>query len=464
MELAYAAALGQREGVSISAAEAAGRHDFGRRSERLRRHGALAASAAGHRRSSAPGASAARFSDWMWSSPSSRSCACHRRPPSTKPSLSDDDRRVFIEAVALVEPASLTDADRDTIVAAIRKGRARLTPRAHAGRGASRSPTRFGLSPAAPHAAAVGRRARARAGGRLPVAERAPLARTRERRRLNALHAWGAPGEPRMGCLCLQMIDRRPWESFAGRRNAGMLASAFPDLNLRLAELLAELNMPAALLGPVLASATLDFVNTVTSRDPDDRRGLVEFVQALRAERVEQYLALLTTDGPLVPIESRRRRTATDRRRDRERGVVAMKGAWFARSRRPRSRRRWRRAPGRRPRSGSRRRRATRSSAARPGSRSVIEPRGRGATVEAVTLLRERPARLHGRAAAVRLHLGPGRRRPRPSRARRRHPGRRTPPDRQPAHEGSRIYRAGPHRSRAGAGHRHRRADNSCAA
>ena len=52
----------------------------------------------------------------------------------------------------------------------------------------------------------------------------------------------------------------------------------------------------------MLTSATLDFVDTATSRDQDDRRGLVEFVQALRAERVEQYLALLTTDGPLVPV------------------------------------------------------------------------------------------------------------------------------------------------------------------
>ena len=61
--------------------------------------------------------------------------------------------------------------------------------------------------------------------------------------------------------------------------------------------------MPAALLAPVLASATLDFVELAISRDFDDRRGLVEFVQALRARRVEQYLALLTTDGPLVPVE-----------------------------------------------------------------------------------------------------------------------------------------------------------------
>ena len=81
-----------------------------------------------------------------------------------------------------------------------------------------------------------------------------------------------------------------------------MLASAFPDLNFRIAEILSELQMLAVLLAPILTSATLDFVNSVTSRDQDDRRGLVEFVQALRSDRVEQYLALLTTDGPLVPV------------------------------------------------------------------------------------------------------------------------------------------------------------------
>jgi hypothetical protein len=82
-----------------------------------------------------------------------------------------------------------------------------------------------------------------------------------------------------------------------------MSASAFPDLNLRLAEILADLRMPAALVAPILTSATLDLVNSAISRDPYDRRGLVAFVQALRTERVEQYLALLTTDGPLVPVE-----------------------------------------------------------------------------------------------------------------------------------------------------------------
>jgi hypothetical protein len=81
-----------------------------------------------------------------------------------------------------------------------------------------------------------------------------------------------------------------------------MFASAFPDLSLKLAELLSELQMPAALLGPVLTAATLDFVNSAVSRSGDDVRGPVEFVAALRPGRLEQYLALLTTGGPLVPV------------------------------------------------------------------------------------------------------------------------------------------------------------------
>jgi hypothetical protein len=101
----------------------------------------------------------------------------------------------------------------------------------------------------------------------------------------------------------VQLIDRRPWEALSGRWSSGILATSFPDLNLRLAELLGELRMPPALLGAVLASATLDFVNNAISRDPDDRRGLLEFVRELRVDRVEQYLALLTTDGPLVPAD-----------------------------------------------------------------------------------------------------------------------------------------------------------------
>jgi hypothetical protein len=52
----------------------------------------------------------------------------------------------------------------------------------------------------------------------------------------------------------------------------------------------------------VLGAATADLLDHAASRDVDDRRALVEFVQGLDTARVEEYLALLTSGGPLVPV------------------------------------------------------------------------------------------------------------------------------------------------------------------
>src|SRR6185436_8199149 len=68
--------------------------------------------------------------------------------------------------------------------------------------------------------------------------------------------AWGVAAEPRLGCLCLEMPGPRPFDLFTGRWHTGVLATGFPDLNLRLAELLADLEMPGTLLPSVLTAAT----------------------------------------------------------------------------------------------------------------------------------------------------------------------------------------------------------------
>jgi hypothetical protein len=300
-ELVYAVALGQPDAASISAGEAASRHDFGRRSFGASRYSSWQLPVAGA--DSLGGGWRVTGSllglDIRLSQFSLMRLSV--RIPTRRPTLPDDCRRVFIEGAALVESTRLTDADRDTIVAALQKGRARLAGARTTGEvralaeeinlGPARrsllpwvfvhDPKRLAtfLSPIELFWLGLDGQ---------PVAAR--------------LDAWGAPAEPRLGCLCLRLLDRRPFEMLVGRWGTGMLPTGFPDLNLRLAELLAEMQMPASLLGPVLASATLDFINTASSRDPDDRRGLVEFVQALNAERLERYLALLTTDGPLVPV------------------------------------------------------------------------------------------------------------------------------------------------------------------
>ena len=298
MEWAYAAALGPRDGLSISAADAASRHDFGLHSP-LGRVNTWRLPVAGYDLSQrwrlfgsllALDVTLADFSLVSLSA----------KPPSRRPTLGEIDRRVFIDAVALVEPHLLTDTDRDAIVSALRAGRVRL--------GAVRSPADVGTIavaiPLSPQRETLLSWTVAHDPGRVAtfLSPSELFVLGGGDRQVRALDAWGVPAASRTGCLCLQVISHRSWEAFAGRWNTGMLASAFPDLNFRIAEILSELRMPAVLLGPILTSATLDFVNSVTSRDQDDRRGLVEFVQALPSDRVEQYLALLTTDGPLVPV------------------------------------------------------------------------------------------------------------------------------------------------------------------
>lgn len=300
-ELAYAVALGEPDRAVISAGEAASRHDYGIDSGGVRRGAAswrmplAGATMHGWRVTGALLGLDVRLAEFALRRVTSR-------PPPRKPTLNDEDRRVLTEAAVLAEPTLLRAAEHEAIVAAIRRGRVRLAQ------------TRTVAD-----AAAIAEQIRL-----------GPLRRTllpwvvlHDAERLAAFlspselfwlglepmpwdaafHAWGAPAEPRGGCICLRMPDRRSWETFAGRWNTGILASGFADLNLRLAELLAELRMPAPLLAAVLPAATLDVVNQAASRDQDDRRALVEYVQSLGVERVEQYLALLTTDGPLVPVE-----------------------------------------------------------------------------------------------------------------------------------------------------------------
>ena len=298
MEMVYAIALGQPDRAMISAADAASRHDFG-----LRLFGRM-----GPWRYPVSGAD--RMRDWHVNGSlfaldvklaDFSLVRVSNRPPPMRPTLNDADRRVLIEAVVLTEAAALEDGDRDAIVAAMRRGQSRLAAaRTVADAGALADEIRL----SAARRTLLGwvtAHDRERVDAFLSPTELLWLGL--DRRPLDSrLNAWGAPGEPRLGCLCLRLLDPRPLDALAGRWDSGILASGFADLNLRLAEILAEMKMPAPLLSPVLAAATLELINTAVSRDQDDRRGLVEFVRTVAAERVELYLALLTSGGPLVAV------------------------------------------------------------------------------------------------------------------------------------------------------------------
>jgi hypothetical protein len=299
MEWVYAAALGPRDGLTISAPDAASRHDFGFHDSVSWRVHAWALPTAGADTAQlwrvtgsllGLDVALANFSLLPLSS----------KPPARRPTLDDSDQRAFIGGIPLLEPRLMTDADRDAISAAIQKGRSRLEA-VRSAADALRIADALGMSPLSRTLFAwTTAHDRARISRFLSPVELFWLGGSGTVPA--GLNAWGVLAESRLGCLCLQVVPNRPWETFAGRWNTGMTAGAFPDLNLRLAELLSELHMPAPLLAPVLNAAVLDFVMNAPSRDPDDRRAMIEFVQSLGTDRVELYLGLLTTDGPLVPL------------------------------------------------------------------------------------------------------------------------------------------------------------------
>src|SRR5262249_43930447 len=132
MEWTYAGALGPRDGLSISAADAASRHDLGLHVPGGRTNlwrppvaGTDASSQRWRVLGSLLGLDVV-LADFSLVSLSSR-------PPSRRPTLGEIDRRVFIDTIALVQPKALSDGDRDGIAAAIRRGRARMASAQSAG-------------------------------------------------------------------------------------------------------------------------------------------------------------------------------------------------------------------------------------------------------------------------------------------------------------------------------------------
>jgi hypothetical protein len=298
-ELAYAAALGEGDASPILSEDAAGRHDFG----------------------TGPGVGDAPV-EWRLPEPSARTDRpwhlagallgldvsladrwlrrVSLKPPAVPPSLDDDDRQALVEAVVM-EPTSLTDVARDEVALALRAGRTRVQSATagdveRLGDSVGLDPVRRSLLPW------VFEHERDRLGTYFSTAELFWLGSGADHR--GELDAWGAPARPRSGCLCLWLPGRWARRQLTGHPEGGLLMSTFPDLNLRLAELLADLGMPAILLPGVLEPATWDLVQQSPARYPGDLRGLAEHVHALTLDQVEQYLALLTTDGPLVPIEA----------------------------------------------------------------------------------------------------------------------------------------------------------------
>jgi hypothetical protein len=85
-----------------------------------------------------------------------------------------------------------------------------------------------------------------------------------------------------------------------GRAQLGLMPSAVADVALRVAEGLGRLHLPAALARGVLSGAVRDYIDQVRPLHPNDWLTLVRTAQAISDERIADYVAALTVDGPLT--------------------------------------------------------------------------------------------------------------------------------------------------------------------
>jgi hypothetical protein len=215
--------------------------------------------------------------------------------PRERPVLEPRDRETMALAVAQMRPLGLTDAVRDELLAALRRGRERATS---AGPEVVDALARdLGLEGWRREA---WRRAAA-SGAARPFLGLSELVALGGGARRPGCDVWGASVLRVGGGLCLAAAPLEPWSSGAGFVDEGVKAAGIPDPVLRVLEGLAEEGLPAALALPVLARTMPDVLDSARPADAADGVALARAAARLPRPRIRDAVASLTTTGALVP-------------------------------------------------------------------------------------------------------------------------------------------------------------------
>jgi len=222
------------------------------------------------------------------------------------PTGNDIDRSALAAAVVLSNPFDVSDAGRDELATAVRRGRARVVE----------VMARPSALPDLVRAARVSEWwrealpwAQEHEPGRVPdYFSLADLARVGEAQAApgSAHDSWGAAWLETEGCLCLRYPPPGLRELLAGRMGTSLVTEQFADLPLRVAESLADLGLPAQLARFVMALAAQDVLDAYQPAYIDDWSALTAAVRRLSAGRFEDYVSALTSGGPLVPGDGER--------------------------------------------------------------------------------------------------------------------------------------------------------------
>lgn len=229
--------------------------------------------------------------------------------PGARPRPDPQDVRGFGETAAVFNPFGLTDAGRDAIVAAIGRGRARVSELVSNPGSLWKVAVENGTGEWRCRAALLA--ARGAGGVRLPgsggperyfsLGELMRLGRPE----ITAvqLDAWGAATRMADGGAGTRMPRPFTWESFQGPRGVGVLPTQVADVHLRVAEALSQLKLPAALAPDVAAYAGWDVMTAARMAHPDDWFALARSAATLPQDRFLDYVSALTAIGPLVPAQ-----------------------------------------------------------------------------------------------------------------------------------------------------------------
>jgi hypothetical protein len=217
------------------------------------------------------------------------------------PLLSGADRRGFAEGAVLVRANAVDDATRDRVAEGLRRGRARLAQAAS--------------DPLALERVIADLRLRDWRRGALPaMAARDPgrlenaftlgeeLWLGEEGAPSPTAAVWGTSARGDDGCLCPRLTRPSPLDELAGRTADGRLAALSPDLHLRVADLLAEMNLPARLAPAILSLALQDLMDEARPAYVDDALALSRYARSLTRTRMEDYVSALVGRGPLAPV------------------------------------------------------------------------------------------------------------------------------------------------------------------
>jgi hypothetical protein len=223
----------------------------------------------------------------------------HMPPP---PRLRETDRQAFTDLVVLMNPSDQTDAGRDSILRALARGRARVASIAD--------------SPLL--AADVGRqgdldewRLQALVWAAASEPEAVPgFFSLSDLVRLGAdataidpsWHPFGASAWALECSLALRYETRADWTTLSGRKGTGLVPALVTDLTLAVLESLSRSALPASLSRGVLSAATQDMLDELRLNHDDDWMAIITQARGLLRDRVEDYIASLTADGPLVPV------------------------------------------------------------------------------------------------------------------------------------------------------------------